>query len=142
VIRVKTDLNSIFLYRFLMANYIQSVIQLFKDGMGVPHLFQKDIKKFQIVIPPTCEQEAVASFLDRETSKLDALIASKRDLIALLQEQRSAIISHAVTKGLNPDTPMKDSGIEWLGKIPAHWAIIRSKRLFYVRNERARSDDQ
>jgi type I restriction enzyme, S subunit len=88
------------------------------------------------------EQCAIATFLDRETTKLDALIIKKRELITLLQEQRRVIINHAVTKGLNPDTPLKDSGIEWLGKIPAHWKIIRSKRLFYVRNERARDDDQ
>src|SRR5690606_8597905 len=88
------------------------------------------------------EQCAIATFLDRETNRIDLLVTKKRDLITLLQEQRSAIISHAVTKGINPNVPMKDSGIEWLGKIPAHWTITRSKRLFYVRNERARDDDQ
>ncbi len=123
VIRIQSDLHSIYLYRYLMANYIQSIIQLFKDGMGVPHLFQKDIKKFQIILPPLSEQHAIAAFLDRKTAEIDALIAKKRELIALLHEQRSAIISHAVTKGLNPDAPMKDSGIEWLGEIPAGWEI-------------------
>jgi type I restriction enzyme, S subunit len=85
---------------------------------GLP---QKAIKDAWFPVPPTDEQQAIATFLDRETAKIDDLIAKKQRLIELLQEQRSAIISHAVTKGLDPDVPMKDSGIEWLGEIPAHW---------------------
>ena len=79
--------------------------------------------------PEFAEQQAIASFLDRETTKLDALIAKKKQLIQLLQEKRTALISHAVTKGLNPDVPMKDSGVEWLGEIPAHWEV---KQLKYI----------
>ena len=71
--------------------------------------------------PPLPEQRAIAAFLDRETAKIDALVAKKERLIELLQEKRTALISHAVTKGLDPDVPLKDSGVEWLGKIPAHW---------------------
>jgi type I restriction enzyme S subunit len=67
------------------------------------------------------EQRAIAEFLDRETGKIDALVAKKERLIQLLQEKRTALITHAVTKGLNPDVPMKDSAVEWLGEIPAHW---------------------
>jgi type I restriction enzyme S subunit len=77
--------------------------------------------------PPIAEQHAIASFLDRETAKIDALIAEQQRLIELLQEKRQAVISHAVTKGLNPDAPMKDSGIEWLGEVPAHWEVMRLK---------------
>ncbi|UYB51312.1 restriction endonuclease subunit S [Xanthomonas sp. AM6] len=73
--------------------------------------------------PPTDEQAAIAAFLDRETAKIDALIAEQEKLIALLAEKRQATISHAVTKGLNPDAPMKDSGIVWLGDVPAHWDV-------------------
>jgi type I restriction enzyme S subunit len=73
------------------------------------------------LLPPEPEQRAIAAFLDRETARIDALVAKKERLIALLQEKRTALISHAVTKGLDPTVPMKDSGVEWLGEIPAHW---------------------
>ncbi|KOR34978.1 hypothetical protein AM228_20865 [Planktothricoides sp. SR001] len=73
------------------------------------------------ILPPLSEQKSIAHFLDRETTKLDKLIAKKERFIELLQEKRTALISHAVTKGLNPDIPMKDSGISWLGQIPKHW---------------------
>jgi len=74
-----------------------------------------------VLLPSFDEQEAIAAFLDRETAKIDALVAEQERLIALLKEKRQAVISHAVTKGLNLDAPMKDSGIEWLGETPAHW---------------------
>ncbi len=68
-------------------------------------------------------------FLNRETAKIDALIAEQQHLIELLQEKRQAVISHAVTKGLNPDAPMKDSGVEWMGEVPKHWNMKRLKHL-------------
>ncbi|WP_077176950.1 restriction endonuclease subunit S [Burkholderia cenocepacia] len=73
--------------------------------------------------PPFMEQEAISAFLDRETSKIDALIAEQEKLLELLAEKRQATISHAVTRGLNPDAPMKDSGVEWLGEVPEHWGV-------------------
>ena len=75
------------------------------------------------------EQRAIAAFLDRETAKIDALVAKKERLIELLQEKRTALITRAVTKGLDPNVPMKDSGVEWLGEIPAHWDVKPLKRL-------------
>ena len=83
-----------------------------------------------VPLPYLDEQHAIVTFLDRETAKIDALIAEQQRLIELLQEKRQAVISHAVTKGLNPDAPMKDSGIEWLGEVPEHWRIGRCR--FYV----------
>jgi type I restriction enzyme S subunit len=80
-----------------------------------------------VPVPPQSEQLAIASFLDRETAKIDALIAEQQRLIELLQEKRQAVISHAVTKGLNPNAPMKDSGVEWLGEVPEHWTICPLK---------------
>ena len=77
--------------------------------------------------PPLLEQRAIAAFLDRVTAKIDALVAKKERLIELLQEKRSALITHAVTKGLDPDVPMKDSGVEWQGEIPAHWEVKRTR---------------
>jgi len=74
-------------------------------------------------LPPVVEQNGISAFLDRETAKIDALVAEQERLIALLKEKRQAVISHAVTKGLNPHAPMKNSGIEWLDEIPAHWDV-------------------
>ncbi len=82
-----------------------------------------------ILIPdmPTSEQANIAEFLDHETAKIDALIEKQQRLIELLKEKRQAVISHAATKGLKPNTPMKDSGVEWLGEVPAHWLVRRLK---------------
>lgn len=84
--------------------------------------------RMPVLLPPQAEQEAIAGFLDRETAKIDALIVEQEKLLALLAEKRQATISVAVTKGLNPDAPMKDSGIPWLGQVPAHWEVIPLKR--------------
>lgn len=78
---------------------------------------------FEVVVPMAKEQADIATFLDRETAKIDALVEEQRCLIELLKEKRQAVISQAVTKGLDPSVPMKDSGVEWLGKVPAHWEI-------------------
>ncbi|MFQ5859044.1 MAG: restriction endonuclease subunit S, partial [Anaerolineae bacterium] len=80
-----------------------------------------------VLRPSLSEQRAIAGFLDRETERIDTLIAKKERLIELLQEKRTALISHAVTKGLNPEVPMQDSGVEWLGEVPAHWDVMRLK---------------
>lgn len=85
------------------------------------------VRNFFLGLPPIAEQEVIAAFLDRETAKIDTLIAEQERLIALLDEKRRAVISRAVTKGLNPDVPMKHSGIEWLGEVPAHWRLLRFK---------------
>jgi type I restriction enzyme S subunit len=74
-------------------------------------------------LPPVPEQRAIAAFLDRETARVDALVAKNERLIELLQEQRAALITHAVTKGFNPTVCMKESSVEWLGQIPAHWEV-------------------
>ncbi|MFU2486495.1 restriction endonuclease subunit S [Thauera sp. WH-1] len=86
----------------------------------VPDDFVRD---FRLAFPPLREQCAISAFLDRETAKIDALVAEQQNLIALLKEKRQALISHAVTKGLDPGVPMKDSGVAWLGEVPAHWGV-------------------
>lgn len=93
----------------------------------VPDAFVRD---FLAAIPPLAEQAAITAFLDRETGKIDALVEEQKRLIDLLKEKRQAVISHAVTKGLNPDAPMKDSGVEALGQVPGHWITTRLK--FYA----------
>jgi type I restriction enzyme S subunit len=91
------------------------------------------VRDFPVPLPPLAEQQAIAAYLDGETARLDALAARYRRLLALLDEKRRALITHAVTRGLNPAAPLKDSGIEWLGDIPAHWEESKIKFGFDIR---------
>lgn len=95
---------------------------------SMQNLGQDQFRCFVIPLPVLSEQTAIATFLDRETAKIDALVAEQEKLITLLQEKRQAVISHAVTKGLDPNAPMKDSGVEWLGEVPAHWEALTLRR--------------
>ncbi|HQT00214.1 MAG: hypothetical protein B7Y26_12425 [Hydrogenophilales bacterium 16-64-46] len=96
----------------------------------VKHLASSQVEKTFVAIPPdTVEQIQIAAFLDRETAKIDGLVAEQRRLMELLKEKRQAVISHAVTQGLNPNAPMKTSGIEWLGDVPSHWEVKRLKHI-------------
>lgn len=88
------------------------------------------------------ERKTIANFLDHETAKIDTLIVKQQELIKLLKEKRQAVISHAVTKGLNPNAPMRDSGVEWLGEVPAHWGVKRIGALFLESNSRASSPEE
>src|SRR5690554_7080259 len=92
-------------------------------GMGIPHVNGEELKNGYITIPPISEQTSIANFLDLKTSEIDEIIADKKRLLELYEEEKTAIINKAVTKGINPDAPMKDSGIEWLGEIPEHWEV-------------------
>jgi len=91
-----------------------------------------EFKKIELLLPQKEEQKKIIDFLDHETAKIDALIEKQQRLIELLKEKRRAVISQAVTKGLNPNAPMKDSGVEWLGKVPAHWALPKIKWFFHT----------
>lgn len=86
---------------------------------------------YKLALPPKEEQEAMVAYLDEQTGKLDQAIAREQKMIDLLEERKQIIIQHAVTKGLNPNAPMKDSGIEWIGEIPAHWKLMQYRHLFY-----------
>jgi type I restriction enzyme S subunit len=96
--------------------------------IGMVHITKGRLGSIIVPTVSTAEQEAIAAFLDRETAKIDALVEEQWRLILLLKEKRQAVISHAVTKGLDPSAPMKDSGIEWLGEVPAHWDVAALKR--------------
>lgn len=98
-------------------------------GGGQPNLSQDDLRKIRIPAPSIPEQRAIAAFLDRETGRIDTLIEKKGRQVELLQEKRAAFINHAVTKGLDPDVKMKDSGVEWLSEVPEHWKMLALKRL-------------
>jgi type I restriction enzyme S subunit len=116
-------LNARFLLWWLDSNY-QSIRNMaggdLRDGLNL-----ELVGDIPLPVPPLPEQTAIAEFLDRETGKIDELVAEQRRLMELLKEKRQAIISHAVTKGLNPNAPMKPSGIEWLGDVPEHWEVTR-----------------
>lgn len=102
----------------------------YSTNTALPSMTQENLNNFEFAIPHDIgERQSIRSFLDHETAKIDSLIEKQQKLIELLKEKRQAVISHAVTKGLNPDVPMKDSGVEWLGRVPEHWEIPRLKQL-------------
>lgn len=100
----------------------------------IAHLTAETLRRHRFAFPPREEQLNIVVFLNSETAKIDGLIADQQRLVGLLTEKRQAVISHAVTKGLNPDAPMNDSGIEWLGKVPAHWVLTPLKHLVEFRS--------
>ena len=106
----------------------------YSTSTALPSMTQGALNGHLVCFPPMPEQSAIAAFLDRETAKIDALVEQQRWLIELLKEKRRAVIAHAVTKGLDPTVPMKDTGVDWLGKVPAHWKMCRLKHLgrFYA----------
>ena len=113
--------------------YIFDIRKMKTLGAGIRQtLTFRDMAVCDVAIPSACEQTQIASFLDYETFRIDNLIAKQEKLIELLEEQRKSIISHAVTKGLNPNAPMKDSGVEWLGEVPEHWMTPSSKHLLEI----------
>lgn len=114
-----------YLARAFAASGIRDQFNCRATGITRHGLSKDTIGSSLFFVPPLDEQRAIAAFLDRETARIDELIAKKQRLIELLAEKRTALISHAVTKGLNPDAPMKDSGIEWLGSTPEHWSMRR-----------------
>ena len=104
-------------------------IDIICNKSTISHFTAEKVGAVTVAFPPPREQVAIAAFLDCETARIDALIEEQQRLIELLKEKRQAVISHAVTKGLDPTAPMKDSGIEWLGEVPAHWSVCRLKHL-------------
>ena len=128
IISVKSERASgYFLSLFLGSSFGASALKRIQTGALHPHLNCSAVRDIHIPVPSLEEQTKIVKFLDYETAKIDELIEQQQQLIALLQEKRQAVISHAVTKGLNPDVPMRDSGVEWLGDVPAHWTVVRLK---------------
>ena len=132
-LRLDRDIPADYSYRKYMFNnhYIRSYFSSRTQGITRYGLKYDDYKEAVVFIPPISEQKTIANFLDQKTAVIDGLIADKEKLIELLQEKRQAIITEAVTKGLNPNVRMKDSGIEWIGEIPEHWEV---KKLKHVSN--------
>lgn len=122
VLRSRDTIPDYLRYYLLTRQFIE-VVDGSTYGSKMPRANWQFIGALPCVLPPPNEQYAIAAFLDRKTREIDELIEKKRRLIELLQEQRTALISHAVTKGLNPDAPTKPSGVEWLGDVPKHWDV-------------------
>ena len=116
-------LDGEFLFRAFQAAPVNTQFQTAATGVTRFGLPASAIREAIFTVPPLPEQRAIATFLDRKTQALDEVIRDKERLVEVLQEKRQALISQAVTKGLDPNVPMKDSGIEWLGEVPAHWTV-------------------
>ena len=131
LVLLKTQkVNGKFLYYFLISDFVINTIILITASTAVPMISQEQIGNINLISPPLPEQCTIAAFLDCETGRIDTLIEKKERQIELLQEKRAALISHAVTKGLDPNVKMKDSGVEWLGEIPEHWDETITSALF------------
>lgn len=124
----KNILDNTYLKYFILSQQFQDSLMTFATGSTALGIKAERLGYLQQCIPPINEQLKIANFLDHETAKIDTLIAKQEKLIELLKEKRQAVISHAVTKGLDPNVPMKDSGVEWLGEVPEHWEV-KSYRL-------------
>lgn len=141
VIRPIRDLSSDYAAYALRSPYFVERVVAHSKGVSFPAINESEMATFDLALPPLDEQRAIAAFLDREIAKIDALIAKKERLIELLAEKRSALIVRAVTKGLDPNVPMKHSGVEWLGEIPAHWQVKRLKYIAPFRNRILEDND-
>ena len=123
------------------SNYLNYLLQLGERhvqehtiGMGIPHVSGDILKMLPMLVPSPQEQTQIANYLDYKTGLIDSIISQKETLIQKLKEQRQAIINEAVTKGLNKDVKLKDSGIEWLGEIPEHWEVAKFKYFAKIKN--------
>ncbi len=127
---VKARVNTKFMYYFFSVSTEQ--LNILGRGTTFLELSSDELGNFKLPYPKINEQTAIANFLDHETAKIDSLIEKQQKLIELLKEKRQAVISHVVTKGLNHDVPMKDSGVEWLGQVPEHWTVSKLKHFVNV----------
>lgn len=126
---LKSELNIFFLRYLLISNIFDKFLDYFQTGATVKHLYQETFGNFIYVFPALKEQQRIVDFLDCKTAEIDEAIAKKQKLIELLQEQKAILINQAVTKGLNFNVPMRDSGIKWIGEIPEHWETFRLKNV-------------
>lgn len=119
------SVNGAFLHKYVLTSNVIANLNASTIGAKMPRVGWEDMAALIVTLPTHKEQLQIARFLDHETARIDALIEEQQRLIELLKEKRQAVISHAVTKGLDPTVPMKDSGVEWLGEVPTHWNVIR-----------------
>lgn len=134
VMRASEELDRRFLFYLTIAYPFRKIGESEMYGAGGQKRVPEDfIKDFRTPLPPIDEQRAIAAFLDHQTTRIDALIATKRRFLALLQEKRASLVNHVVTRGLAPDVRLKNSGVAWVDSIPSHWAVRPLKRVADVR---------
>ena len=128
----KAEYHSKYIHFLIRSAYYIQSYKNYSKGIRVNQwdLESEAFTHIDLLLPSLDEQQKIVAFLDTETTRIDNLIAKQEKLIELLEEQRKSIISHAVTKGLNPNAPMKDSGVEWLGDVPEHWEVKRFGYIF------------
>ncbi len=145
-IRITPDASKIaseYVHATLQADYARRWLELRSVGSTMPNLSEKLIGELPMAVPPTVqEQQSLLRRSAEEAARIDALITKKTRSIELLKEKRHALITHAVTKGLDSKVKMKDSGVEWIGAVPEHWDVVPSTWLFVESNERAHADDE
>lgn len=136
------EINGRFLFRCLQSKSIRLQLELSSTGVTRFGLPKGEIGKMLLPVTSLSAQQRIANYLDRETSQIDTLIKEKKRMLALLEEKRAVLISQATTRGLNPDASLKPSGYSWLGDIPAHWKVKRSKQVLKERDERSLTGDE
>ena len=136
----RQDTDTRFHYYWLLAE--TDYIQILGRGSTFMELSTDELKSLSVPHPPLEKQRAIADYLDRETTRLDSLVAENERVLNLLAERRRALITGAVTRGLDPHSPLRDSGVPWLGEIPAHWETERSKWLFTERDQRSTTGNE
>jgi type I restriction enzyme S subunit len=143
VLRINEKASNKYLYYRLQEDSFMDIATAAMTGAGgLKRVPSEVVNNFTAAFPFVDEQEVIANFLDHETAKIDTLIEKQQQLIKLLKEKRQAVISHAVTKGLNPNAPMRDSGVEWLSEVPEHWEIKQAKHVFILQRGHDLSSDK
>ena len=140
IVRTNTKYNY-FAYLFKTDNW-RSQLRSIASGIKVYSITQKMLKDIEIIVPPQIEQSRIQQYLDTKCSKIDSIITKIRTLIDKLKEYKQSVITQAVTKGLDPDVPMKDSGVPWIGEIPEQWGILKIKNIASVRSEQHHPDEE
>jgi len=141
-LRPVTDNDEPRFFRYFMLFAVHSGLFALSTASTIKHLPAEKLRVVRYPSPPRSQQRAIADFLDHETARLDALVAAKERVLGLLTEKRRALITRAVTRGLDPRAPLRDSGIPWLGEIPAHWETERTRWLFKERDQRSTTGEE
>jgi type I restriction enzyme, S subunit len=142
LIKAKPNCCSRYLKHVLDSDYLYSQTFRLITGATRPALGIQQIRKFRLPFPPYDKQQSIANFLDKKTAQIDEAISIKEKQIALLKERKQIIIQKAVTQGLDPNVPMKDSGVEWIGQVPEHWVVKKAKYLFDEVDERSDTGEE
>ena len=142
ILRPKRSIIGGFLHRAILSQYIRTQFSIKANGVTRYGISHGAILGTIIITPPLPEQTRIAHFLDQKTAQIDQAIAQKERLIELLKERRQILIHNAVTRGLDPNVRMKDSGVEWIGEVPEHWEIMRAKFLFNEIDDRSNTGDE